>query len=92
MQRAIVVISVVHVPVTLRHSFLDIHILTTTYQKAFKLGPYVSYRVGFHSMTLDPGSMPGNGARGKNIVHLQNMVLLRPGFLEVHILTTTNQK
>ena len=47
-QRANVVTSVVCVPilVTLRQSFLEVHILTTTYQKAFKLGPkYIMYLV-----------------------------------------------
>ena len=34
---------------------------TTTYQESFILGPYVPCRVGFHSMTSDPGSMPGVG-------------------------------
>ena len=34
--------------------FLEVHILTTTYQKAFMLGPRVPYRVGSHCITLDP--------------------------------------
>ena len=34
--------------------FLEVHILTTTYQKAFILGPKVPYRIGSHSITLDP--------------------------------------
>ena len=31
--------------------------------------------------------MSGSRARGKNLVHLQNMVFLLQSFLEVHILT-----
>ena len=94
LQRAIVVTSVVHVPVpvTLRQSFLEVHILTTSHHRAFILGPKVPCSVGLHSVTLDQGSMFGCGARGQNLVHLQNVVFLHQSFLEVHILTTTNQK
>ena len=35
-------------------SFLEVHILTTTYQKAFILGPKEPYRVGSHPITLVP--------------------------------------
>ena len=35
-------------------SFSKVHILTTAYQNAFTFGPEVLWRVGFHSMTLDP--------------------------------------
>ena len=41
--------------VFLQYSFLQIHILTTTYQK----------RVSFHSMTSDSRVHAGFGARGK---------------------------
>ena len=78
--------------VFLRQSFLEVHILTTTYQKVFTLVPKEPCRVGFHSMTSDPRVHAGGGARGQNLVHLQNVVFLRQSFLEVHILTTTNQK
>ena len=40
-------------------SFLEVHILTTTFQKAFILGQNVHCRDSFDSMTLDPGSMLG---------------------------------
>ena len=45
------------------YKFLEVHILTTTYLKAFILGPWVPDRVGFHSMTSDSlqGPCPGNG-------------------------------
>ena len=43
-ERAIVVTSIVHVPITMRQSF---HILTTTYQKAFILGPKVTIELAF---------------------------------------------
>ena len=42
----------VYVP--LRALFLVIHILITTYQKSFRLGPEVQCRVDFHSVTTDP--------------------------------------
>ena len=38
----------------LRQSFLEVHTLTTTYQKVFKLRPYVPCRVCYESMTSDP--------------------------------------
>ena len=34
--------------------FLEVHILTSTFRKAFKLGPLPPYRVGFHAMTSNP--------------------------------------
>ena len=34
-------------------SFLEVHILTTTHQKALILGPLTPCRVGFHSMASD---------------------------------------
>ena len=43
-------------------------------------------------MTFDPRVLPGDRARGQNVVHLQNVVFLIQSFLEVHILTTTYQK
>ena len=48
--------NVVHLQnvVFLLHGFLEVHILATTYQKAFILRPYVPCRVLFHSMTSDP--------------------------------------
>ena len=58
------VTAVVLVPVTLRQSFLEVHILIPTYQNAFILGPKVPYRVGFHFMTRDigpQGPFPGVG-------------------------------
>ena len=36
--------------------------------------------------------MPGVGARGQNLEHLQNLVFVQYSFLEVRILTTTGQK
>ena len=36
--------------------------------------------------------MPGGGARGQNVVHLQNAVFLLQSFLEVDILTITYMK
>ena len=38
----------------LRQSFLEVHTLTTTYQKSFILRPYVPCRVCCESMTSDP--------------------------------------
>ena len=46
-------------------SFLEVHILTTTYQKA--IGIYC--RVGFHSMAKDPRVHAQGWARGQNLVH-----------------------
>ena len=48
--------NVVHLQnvVFLLQSFLEVHILTTIYQKAFILRPYVPCRVLFHAMTSDP--------------------------------------
>ena len=34
--------------------FSKSHILTSTYQKAFILGPYILCRVSFYTMTSDP--------------------------------------
>ena len=45
--------SIVLNVVFLGYSFLEAHILTIAYQKAFIIGPKVSYRVGSHSITLD---------------------------------------
>ena len=36
--------------------------------------------------------MPGDRARGHNVVHLQNVVFLLQSFVEVHILTNTYQR
>ena len=44
----------VHNVVFLQYSFLEVHILTTTLQKAFILEPQLPCRVSFHSMTLNP--------------------------------------
>ena len=58
--KAIVVTSTIrfpiqiHVPFTQRQSFPEVHILTTTYQKAFVLGPETTCMIGFHSMNPDP--------------------------------------
>ena len=48
--------NVVHLQyvVFLPQSFLEVHILTTIYQKAFIIKPYEPCRVPFHSMTSDP--------------------------------------
>ena len=48
--------NVVHLQnvVFLLQKFLEVHILTTTYQKLFILRPFVPCRVLFHSMTSDP--------------------------------------
>ena len=47
-------------------------VLITTYQKPFILESEVQGRVDFDSLTLDPGSMPGGGARGQNLVHFEH--------------------
>ena len=73
------------VPFTLHQSFLEVHILTSTYQKAFIL-------VAFHSMTLDPRFHGRGGARGQILVHLQGAVLLLSSFLEINILKTAYQE
>ena len=49
-----------------KQSFLEVHILTTTYQKAFILGPLVPSRVSFLTITSDPwvhaaGRLGGGG-------------------------------
>ena len=72
--------------------FSRIYILATTHQKAFIVGTKVPSRLSFHFMTSDPGSMPGGGARGQNLVHLKQIGFLRSSFLEVYILGTTYQK
>ena len=36
------------------YSFLEVHILTTTHQKALILGPLMPCGVGFYSMASDP--------------------------------------
>ena len=36
------------------YSFLEVHILTTTHQKALILGPLAPCRAGFHSIASDP--------------------------------------
>ena len=48
--------NLVHVTnlIFLLYSFLAVHILITTYQKAFILGLYTPYRVIFHFMTSEP--------------------------------------
>ena len=38
----------------LRQSFPEVQTLTTTYKKAFLLGPYVACKVCYKSMTSDP--------------------------------------
>ena len=89
--KELVVTSVVRVPIqipvpfTLHQSILDVHVLTTTYQKAFIL-------VGFHSMTLDPRFHGRGGARGKILVHLQGAVLLLSCFIGINILKTAYQE
>ena len=83
----------VHNVVFLRYSFLEVHILTTTVQKAFILQPQLPCRVSFHSMTLNPRvHARGDEARGQNLVHVHNVVFLQYKFVEVHILTATYQK
>ena len=47
-----------------------VYISATTYQKTFIFGLYLPWRVGIHSMTRTPGSMPLAGARGQNLGHL----------------------
>ena len=61
--------------VFLFQSFLEVYILTTTYQKVFILRSYVPCRVLFHSMTSDLGSMACGGACSK-AVELSSFVLL----------------
>ena len=39
-------------------------------KKPFIFQPYVPYRVCFVSMSSNPGSMPGGGARGQKLGHL----------------------
>ena len=63
-------------------SFLEVHILTTTYEIAFILGPYVRCRVTFDSTSLDHMVHSGTGARGQNLVQFQNIVFLSLKFLE----------
>ena len=58
--------SLPHSRVALRQSFLEVHNLTASCQKAFILGPKVPCRVG--------GG--GGGARGQNLVHFHNVVFL----------------
>ena len=58
----------------LRQSFLEVHILTTIYQKAFILGPYVPFRTSFHSMTSEAIVHARGWARGQNQIHLQTVV------------------
>ena len=61
----------------LRLSFLEVHILTTTYQKAFILGPYVLCEAGFSFMPSDHRvHASGLGLQGPNAVHVQNVVFL----------------
>ena len=58
-------------------SFLEVNILTTTYQKAFILGPYVPCEVGFPFMPSDHRvHARGKGLQGQNPVHVQNLVFL----------------
>ena len=54
---------------------------TNIYQEAITLGPYLTFRVNFHSITLDPGYMPVGEARGQNLL-----------FLEVHIVQDISTK
>ena len=88
--------NLVHVQsvVFLCQSFLEVHILTTNYQKPLILKPQVPCRVDLHSITSHPRVNAGGGARGQNLVLyiLKNVGFLRQNFLEVHILTTTYQK
>ena len=65
--------------VFLCQSFLEVHILTTTYQNPFILKQYVPCRIDFHSITSDPRVNAGDGARGQNLddVHFQNVGSLR---------------
>ena len=97
-QRAIVVTTIIRVPVPWRSVpfpshcikvFLEVLILTTTCQKVFILAPYIPCRVSFHSTTSNHA---GGGARGQNLVHIQKIGFLRWSFLKVHILITTCQK
>ena len=52
------------------------------------------YPVGLADIPLHltQGSMPGGGARGHNLEHLQKVEFLCYSFLEVYILATTHQK
>ena len=53
-------------------SFLELQILTTTYQKAFILRPYVQCRVLFHSMISDPRVLgQGWGSRSEATASLK---------------------
>ena len=61
----------------LRLCFLEVHILTTTYQKAFILGPYVPYQVGFPFMPSDYRVQArGIGLQGSNQEHDQDVEFL----------------
>ena len=69
--------------------FLEVHNLTTTYQKAFILGQYVPYRVGFDSLPKDPRFFARGWARDQILVHLENEVIL---LLRFHIKIASRQK
>ena len=61
----------------LRLSFLEVHILTTTDQKAFILEPYVLCGAGFPFMPSDHRvNARGLGLQGPNPVHVQNVIFL----------------
>ena len=70
-------------------SFLEVHNLTTAYQKAFLLRSKVPCRTAFHFMASDPRVLTGGGARGQNLVHLEIVVFLHYG---VHFKIISNQK
>ena len=66
--------NIVHLQneVFLLQSFLEVHILTTIYQEAFILRPYVPCRVLFHSMTSDPRvNGHGWGSRSESSISLK---------------------
>ena len=81
--------NVVHLKnvVFLLQSFIEVHILTSTYQKAVILKPYIPCRVFFHSMTSDP-RVHGQGWGSRSESFKCGTTI----FLEVHNLTPTYQK
>ena len=46
--------------------------LDSTYQKSFRLGPEVQFRIDFHSVTSDPRVHARGWARGQNLVHIEH--------------------
>ena len=54
-------------------NFLEVHFLTT-YQKALYLDHRYPVGLAFNPSHQTPGSLPGGGAGGQNLVHPENVV------------------